>query len=213
MQSAPTSKNPKVNEVLRSQHCMAEVTKFLQPKEFLKFNKLNKDFYGRVVPLVSKTRKLFKSAGDEKTYYFMREKEFWAMPFSNNTPTREVDFEEDLWRHDIHFVPTDPNTKPRLLWTLDELRSLDGDAKLEDNEEIIMQFVTELKPGHFLCWPVKEVNEISKGIYITVDAAGKKTFKRVSAPPIKRLRPGMCPQRNSNGDVTDILFLGGNKER
>mmetsp|Transcript_3433 Transcript_3433/g.5145 ORF Transcript_3433/g.5145 Transcript_3433/m.5145 type:complete len:102 (+) Transcript_3433:34-339(+) len=93
----------KVKEFLRSQYCMQAVSMYMKQRDIFKMNKLNTDFYNRVVPLLTRNRQMFPSINPE-THFVLKDGAMWAMSYSNYTQVREVDFEEDAWRHDNHYV-------------------------------------------------------------------------------------------------------------
>jgi len=39
------------------------------------------------------------------TYFYLRDQELWGFESPTDLPLRVIDFEDDIWRHDIHFVP------------------------------------------------------------------------------------------------------------
>lgn len=83
--------------------CLAQ---FMTISDLLKLNLLNKEFYASIVPFMFRNRKLNPSITPE-THIFAKKNIIYSLQYNNFVATREVDFEEDLWRHDNHYVITD----------------------------------------------------------------------------------------------------------
>eukprot|EP00356_Strombidium_inclinatum_P014456 CAMPEP_0170489238 /NCGR_PEP_ID=MMETSP0208-20121228/7625_1 /TAXON_ID=197538 /ORGANISM="Strombidium inclinatum, Strain S3" /LENGTH=70 /DNA_ID=CAMNT_0010764079 /DNA_START=69 /DNA_END=277 /DNA_ORIENTATION=- len=45
-----------------------------------------------------------ESAGGLGVFLFYKQKETWAVQFDNDTAVREVDYDEEGWRHNHHYV-------------------------------------------------------------------------------------------------------------
>ena len=59
----------------------------------------NKKFYNETVPKIMNSRSLYPSC-DMELHLFVKDTILYALRLSNGTPVREIDFEEDEWRHD-----------------------------------------------------------------------------------------------------------------
>ena len=118
------------------------------------------------------------------------------MHYDNYVPVREVDFEEDEWRHDNHYIITDPARKPEKLIDLNELKNIeDENVKLQNEEEILSQYVIQLNRFKFIIFPLRGALKLCPGIEITLSNDRKHKFKRTSAPPMDLMKPGVSLQR------------------
>ena len=207
-----TSKNPAITSFLKSQHTHQTVSYFLRPSELLGLNLVNRYFYEFVVPKITKNRQMYPSLNPE-THFFLNKGDMYGINMSNYTQTRLVDFEEDQWRHDNHYVIRDAeSTKPELIWKQEDLKKLPDDVKLEEEDEIMMQYVIQLSKTEFLVFPVKSSINLQKGLFITLHPDGKHEYRRTAELPEKLLKPGMQAQYTNNR-VSDVVFLGGNEKK
>ena len=89
----------------------------------MKLNLVNQRFYNDVVPKLFRNRK-FNPCITPETHIFAKNSIIYQMQFDNFVNTREVDFEEDEWRHDNHYIITDADRKPQKLIDLNQLKNI-----------------------------------------------------------------------------------------
>ena len=134
------------------------------------------------------------------------------MHYDNQIKTREVDNEEDQWRHNNHYIITEKDRKPELLIDLQTLKDHpDENIKLQNEEEILSQYVIQLNRFKFMIFPLRGALKLCPGIIINLNKDGN-TYQRTSAPPMDLMKPGVCVNK-TDGRVTGIMFLGGNTDK
>ena len=201
-----------VQRFLSKQGCWSTLSEFLTVPQILQLNLVNRQFYEEVVPHFMRNRNLNPSITPE-THIFAKGGTIYQLHFNNQVPTREVDFEEDEWRHDNQHKILDANVKPQpLIKVSDLVDHPDQDIKINNDEEILSQYIVQINRYKFLVWPLKGALKLCRGVFIDIDREGKVTYKRTSEPPGTILKPGISVQRR-DGVITDILFLGGNQEK
>jgi hypothetical protein len=67
--------------------------------KILQLNSVNREFYYKIVPEIMRNRKMYPSI-DLQLHLFIHDNKLYGHHLDNNTPTTEIDFEEDEWRHD-----------------------------------------------------------------------------------------------------------------
>lgn len=64
---------------------------------------------------------LFPSSNME-LHLFVKDTKMYSLHLSNGTPLKEIDFEDDEWRHDNQYVLTNKDVnKPELIFDFKEL--------------------------------------------------------------------------------------------
>lgn len=126
--------------------CNKVLSEFLPIDCILRYNVLNKLFYNKIIPIVMKNRGIYPTITPE-LHLLIKENTLWSLQFSNSVNLKEIDFEEDEWRHDNQYVIEDKSLgklEPILpLTTLyepnmnDPMLDMDEGAKLGEDEEII----------------------------------------------------------------------------
>ena len=94
-----------VTRLVKNQYAMAELTSFLPMSYLFQLNQVNKKFYNETVPKIMNSRSLYPSC-DMELHLFVKDTILYALPLSHGTPVREIDFEEDEWRHDNQYILT-----------------------------------------------------------------------------------------------------------
>lgn len=146
----------------------------------------------------------------------------YGLKVGAQTNTREIDFEEDLWLHDCHheFNTTDGSSGNKVvkLITFSELGGDDEDFKIKPNEEILIDYVNQVAANRFVVFPMRESVFVERGLIIDVDVSSGKiaNIEKIPKPDladgVELCRPGVNFFK-SNGQLTDILMIGGNEAR
>jgi len=90
-------------KLLKSINCMQVITSFLPVQDLLKFNVLNRRFYNEVVPAIMKYRAVYPKVQAE-FHLLMKDKKLYGFALNASMTLKEVDFEEDHWRHDNQYT-------------------------------------------------------------------------------------------------------------
>ena len=177
--------------LLKSKDCLDMITSFLPMKTLISYNLLNKYFYDRLVPEIMEQRKLYQSL-DKDTHLFVEKNKLYGLAINLKHDIKEVDFEEDNWRHDSQYTIND---KPTLLLDFAKLGEgeTDEELKVASDEQILPHFILPMGKNKFLVYPLKEAIFLNRGLIIECVPGEKITIKKTSPPPEKLLRPGVCP--------------------
>ena len=118
---------------------MLALSKFLQRNEILELNLVSKQFYELFIPLVMRNRQLYPTINPE-THLFAKNGKIFGINLSTYSKFREIDFEEDEWRHDNHYMIVDKKvSKVEIIFDTDELKAIpDEKIKLQEGEELLM---------------------------------------------------------------------------
>jgi len=199
-----------VERLLKSKGCMDMITSYMPMKTLISYNLLNRYFYDRLVPEIMEQRKLYQSL-DKDTHLFIEKNKLYGLGINLKHDIKEVDFEEDNWRHDSQYTIDD---KPKMLLDFAKLGEGEEDEELKvaSDEQILPHFILPLGKNKFLVYPLKEAIFLNRGLIIDCQPGEKIIIKKTSPPPEKLLRPGVCPQQKG-GRMLTILFLGGNESK
>jgi len=107
-------------------------------------------------------------------HLLIKENALWALQFSNSVNLKEIEFDEDEWRHDCQYTIED-RSLGRLERILDfnllyepkfndPTIEMDEQAKIAEDEEIIPQFIVILNRYKFLIFPLKSAVHLGRGI-------------------------------------------------
>ena len=86
-----------------------------------------------------RNRRLYPCIQNEQ-HLFIKDNALWSLQITNTTSLREIDFEDDKWRHDDQFeITAGSNTKPKKLFDFKQLGEGkdDPDFKIADDEEVL----------------------------------------------------------------------------
>lgn len=187
-----------VETLLRSKDCMQVVTEFLVIKNLLELQRVNKEFYNRIIPVIMNERKMFPNI-DPKMHLFLHNQCLWGIRMSNKSTTREIDFEEDEWIHDNqHVIDENSMQWPEKLFDFNEIGKgeTDPELKINQKEDVLIQYTFQLSKDKFLVFPVYDSAQIKRGLFIELGDKSKKEkpkVKKTAPPPRELIRPGMLP--------------------
>ena len=179
----------------------------------LQLNLVNREFYDKIVPEIMRNRKMYPSI-DLKLHLFIRDDKLYGHHLDNNTPTIEIDFEQDEWRHDNQYIFADKSLNgSELILDLKKFwdEDMDPSVRLNKDEEILLQYIIQLHKYKYLIFPLKDALKLTRGILVEC-RGGVPSYKAMTGLPEDLHRPGIALQKN-NGRVVDILFLGGNEQK
>lgn len=134
---------------------MMEISLYLPVRQLLDWNLLNKHFYDKIVPQVMRNRQL-NPVIQKKLHLYIKDKKVYGMMINPTSQPREIDFEEDEWRHDSQYVTED---RPFLLFTFDQLG-------LANDEEILPHYILQLTGYNFIIFPLKEAIFVTRGLVV-----------------------------------------------
>lgn len=145
----------------------------------------------------------------QKIHLYIKDKKVYGMTLNDSNNVKEIDFEEDEWRHDCQ-CSVDASAK--LLFDMSKFE------ELKDDEEILPHYIVQMNATQFLVFPLKEAVFLQRGILVesATDKAEAKVIKTFADSPSisgnQLLRPGICPQTQNNV-VKSIMFIDGNDQK
>ena len=200
--------------LLKSINSIQVISNYLSIQTLQSYNLLNHQFYDKIVPEVMRNRRLYPCIQNEQ-HLFIKDNALWSLQITNTTALREIDFEDDKWRHDDQFeITAGSNTKPKKLFDFKSLGqgSDDAELKIADDEEVLPQYVHHLNAYRYLIFPLKEALFINRGLIIDINPWEEMRITKTAPPPERLLRSGISLQK-THGRVTDILCVGGNEDK
>ena len=178
--------------------------------DILQLNLVSHLFYDKIVPYIMIYRNLYSSITTHEIHIFEKEGTIYKLDLTKGVATREVDFNDDKWRHDDQYEIIDENVRPQPLFKVSDLVDHpDPDVKVNEDEEIQSEYVVRINRSKFLVWPLKGALKLCRGVFINIDPYGKFTIKRTSEPPCTILKPGISFLKREG----EVLFLGGNQQK
>ena len=197
-------------ELLKSVDCLLVISEFMAPADVLSWNQLSKKFYDDNVPKIMNKRAMFPQINNEM-HFFMKEKKLYGMTLTNNTPSREIDFEEDPWRQDYQYVLVPPNEEVAKTMDFKACLLIDLTDHVEKDEVILPHYICRINKFKVAIFLLKESKQITRGLLVEFSPYSQQTVKPLKGPPIDLFRPGCAPQYLEGKILNDILFLGGNE--
>jgi len=128
-----------MSNILKSTNSMQVISTYLSIQQLQSFNLLNHHFYDKIVPEVMRNRKLYPCIQNEQ-HLFIKDNALWSLQITNTTSLREIDFEDDKWRHDDQFeIQAGSNVKPKKLFSFKSLGEGkdDPELKIAEDEEVL----------------------------------------------------------------------------
>jgi len=98
---------------------------------------------------------------------------------------KEIEFEEDEWRHDDQFVFED--NKAELLIDFEKLKTKINpdqadDTLLQADEDIILHYIVKLNNNKFIIFPLKDSIFIGRGIIVELKDGEISKITSTKAP-------------------------------
>ena len=147
---------PAANKIVQSQNCMMEISKFLPANQLLEWQLINKKFYENVVPTVMRNRQMNPVIA-QKIHLFLKDKAVYGMTLNDSHVVKEVDFEDDNWRHDSQYTV---NEKVKLLFDMSKFEEVAND------EEILPHYIQQLNANQFVVFPLREAVFLGRGLIV-----------------------------------------------
>ena len=179
--------------LLKSINSIQSISNYLSIQTLQSYNLLNHQFYDKIVPEVMRNRRLYPCIQNEQ-HLFIKDNALWSLQITNTTALREIDFEDDKWRHDDQFeITAGSNTKPKKLFDFKSLGqgSDDAELKIADDEEVLPQYVHHLNAYRYLIFPLKEALFINRGLIIDINPWEEMRITKTAPPPERLLRSGI----------------------
>lgn len=149
---------------------------------------------------------------NNEMHFFLQEKKLYGLTLTNNTPTREIDFEEDPWRQDYQYVLVPPDDKAAQTIEYKAVLLIDLEEHMEKDEVILPHYICRINKFKAAIFFLKESKQITRGVLVEFSPYAEKTVKKLRGPPSDLFRPGCAPQNMDGMILDDILFLGGNEQ-
>jgi len=112
---------------------MTEVYHYLPVRQMWEMQKISREFYDDLTPIIMRNKKMLPVI-QKNLHIFIKDRKVYGIHLNPSVKTREVDFEEDPWRHDCQFVT---DQKVKLLFKFEDL-------KLADDEELLPHYIVQL---------------------------------------------------------------------